>query len=39
MGKEFEQNCAQELNEDISAVLLYASWIAQDRFVDFERAS
>jgi uncharacterized protein (DUF433 family) len=26
-------------DEDISAALLYASWIAQDRFVDFERAS
>ncbi len=26
-------------NEDITAALLYAAWLAQDRFVDFEQAS
>jgi uncharacterized protein (DUF433 family) len=26
-------------DEDISAALVYAAWLAQDRFVDFERAS
>jgi uncharacterized protein (DUF433 family) len=26
-------------DEDISAALLYAAWLAQDRFVTFEQAS
>jgi uncharacterized protein (DUF433 family) len=26
-------------DEDISAALMYAAWLAQDRFVDFDRAS
>jgi uncharacterized protein (DUF433 family) len=26
-------------DEDISAALLYAAWLAQDRFVNFEQAS